>query len=164
MDAPTIVSLIIGSLGLLVAIVVAFLQYQQNKSLTERMIRIEEDRRLDEIRKHKGADIEAQIIFDETEGTDWLKIRSNGPGGAKDIRVEPLDEQFASAAGLGVIPILEPGGTHLFRFMIYEHPARATELRITWTDPSGTRAEVITTGFRRQNPLQRPSFLHRFRR
>lgn len=146
------------------AIVVAVVQYQQNKSLSERMIHIEEARRLDEIRKDKGADIAAQIIFDETEGTDWLEIRNRGPGGAKQIRVEPIDDQFASAEGLDVVPILEPAGRHLFRFHVYEHPPRATDVRITWIDPSGARDEIVTTGFIRQNPLQRRSFFTRLRR
>lgn len=157
------VSLVIGSLGLIVAVGVAVVQYRQNKSLSERMIGIEEARREDEVHRRKGAQLAAQIIFDVREGTDWLEIRNHGPAGAKNIVVEPIDDSFASTVGLRPIRILEPGGHQTFRFNVYEHPSRAADLRISYEDPTGVREEIVTSGFSKRNELASQTFLDKLR-
>lgn len=159
MDAGTVVSLVIGSLGLILAVGVAIIQYQQYKSLSERMIGIEEARRQEEVHRHKGAQLAAQIIFDVREGTDWLEISNRGPAGAKNIVVVSVDDSFASTEGLRPIPILEPGGQHTFRFNVYEHPSRAADLRIFYEDPTGVREEIVTSSFSKRNEPASQSLL-----
>jgi len=143
-------SFVLSIVALAVSIVVAVANYRQN----ERLVKIEEERREEEVQAQDIADVQLEVISGQDlpaatgsmadNQVTGIRVENKGPGLADSVRLEIQRDEGPSAG-----PVQEDNqllgeiGANEIRYATFDRKMGAWTIILSWDDVSGAHEQTI---------------------